>query len=290
MKDNGLLEHYRSFVSKKGFVDVDKLPMQSGLEYIGFGNHIQTLTDESGKKYYVKKCTDTEQCAEVLLSQVFSNSGFNSAIYLPAGKNKVISNDIGRNGEVAQNFFLRKVAEERAQKDPRSAEVLLNSLDVNARTLGLGCADRYVKYMIPECAEKYFEMRGFDVAAKNTDRHLYNYFFESNSEGLASQLNLFDYGFSAINHKNPVFLEPNYCSMIGGLVHCDRDLLLWQLAHHDDVTKFVNSQELAEKIGSVDIIGTAKDITQTTGFKFDQRYVDNMAHSFCVTANNLAQS
>ena len=56
-----------------------------------------------------------------------------------------------------------------------------------------------------------------------------NYYFESNEQDLASKLNPFDYGYSAININKPGFLEPSYCSLIGGSASCERDFLLWQL-------------------------------------------------------------
>ena len=51
----------------------------------------------------------------------------------------------------------------------------------------------------------------------------------------------------------------------------------------------VSSSEIANMLGNVDVYGTARDITENTGYEFSQSFLHSEAESFDYIANEFAK-
>lgn len=296
MEDNGLIKYYKNF--KRGR-DLTNPKLHDGFSF----GMVRTKSDELQAclttpegSYYVKTADKKQRDAEVLLSQVYAKAGLKSAIYLPAGHISkyrcVVSNDIAKkeNIVIAKDYF----------SDIRSK--VLNGVTFDSNTIACNsfympqkkenAQVDYQKYITPDAMRNLQKARAFDLASFNIDRHHLNYFLKTQGD-LVTDVILIDHAMSGEIFKNRnlvndwLELSMYYSEFFYGKHF--KDEIISSFKTNEVVQDFITPQELAESLGSVDILDTARDIRGTIGYKINQEYVDCIAKSFDDTADQLMQ-
>jgi len=257
--------------------------------------------------------------AEILLSQVYAKAGLKSAIYIPValrdGKTKicdddyvvpgVISNDIlgnaptTREGDIRKHYagtfdswndFAKQNMYECGIHRIRDNGRFYKNFVLHSKKR---CdVEDITKYFSPNAARQLIKARLFDVASFNSDRHTGNMFLQF-SGGKAENVLFFDYGFSGSEyHMNSTdiygdavyyYNEFCYATMQNGDAYIgfkDRHEMVENFKHNETMQEFITTQELAEELEKVDVKETARDIKDTIGYEFNEKYVNKVAESF----------
>lgn len=297
MYDNGLMHHYRQGfiqrgVAKGGVLDLRKLPFRD-LGYSqrwgkGLEEYLEFLYTPQGR-FYVKEDMKDGVDAEVLLSQIYKQAGFNTAIYTPAidrkGKTVVLSNDIQTDNGVFAYDFLKMVRNR--HKDIKTADGFPSKISSNY-VLG--------RYQTKQGARAYLKMNLFDVASVNYDRHLSNYIYEVDRLGRATDISLYDFGesghiFTSVRGQDPMYYEQDitYPNLFNEGMELTRQEMVEQFKTNETVHKYITPSEMAESVGSINVTQTAKDIKAEIGYKVSQSYTDYIASSFDRMAEDLVK-
>ena len=284
MIDNGLMCAKGSSFDKAGNFCLHK---KRWYDYQTEARRVYSCRDKkTSDKYFVKMCTPQEKTAEILLSQIYAKHGFTTAISLPVDNNRIITNDISekQGGEMAYDFFVRKALAERDKLDPRVVEKIVKDV-CDVKDLQSASIPRWEQLFTPEALANRFRWDGFTIAGGNTDDHLGNAVVYKNDKDIAVDIGHYDFGDAG--NMLGFDRERGYYAFYNGELEVERDVFLASLARDKQITKYIDPKQLANEIGSVDVLGTAQDITQTIGFSPDQPVVDFIARSFNQTAEDL---
>ena len=286
MHDNGLVQYFREHKNEFGYLKTKELrfPQYYGEDDEEYLQFLETPTQLYFKKRSEKDTTD----AEVLLSQIYKNAGFDTALYVPAldkrRKPIVLSNDVRTPTSVLSNDLHRKIAYENRG---RMYQECIPQKGEHPFILP--------EYLTDSAIVTTFKMNAFDVASRNFDRHFYNYLYDNpNPIGQFDDIKLFDYGHSgyAFSGLTSGFLAPKdieYPNLFFTGEEKPYGEMIWQLRNNDVVKQYISRHQLGEEVGKVDVAGTAKDIEQTIGYTVSPKYVDFLSRSFEQTANDLTK-
>lgn len=289
MVDNGLVSLGSKYIDKNGIFQVTE---KRWFDFHGDARRIYSCRDwKTEAKYFVKKCSSPkEQSAEVLLSQIYARHGFTTTISLPANGNRIISNDIADkpNAELIYDFFVRRALRDRSQFSPDAiARIQNETCDVH--DLKSASLPRWEQLFTPQALAERFRWDAFTLASGNSDDHLDNSVVYVNKKGIAEEIGHFDYGheFGPDADKSKTFLDKEYFAFYNGKMKVDRDTFLCDLAGNKRIARYFDAGKVANELGSVDVVATARDIEQTIGYSPSQYVVDTLARSFEQTAEDL---
>lgn len=295
MYDNGLMYHYRQdflqrSVVKGGMLDLRKLPFRE-IGYSqrwgkGLEEYLEFLYTPKGR-FYIKEDQKDGIDAEVLLSQIYKQAGLNTAIYTPAidrkGKSVILSNDIQSGTGLFAYDFLKRV-----RSKHKSNPIADGFPEKISSSYVLG------KYHTKEGARAYLKMNLFDVASVNYDRHLSNYIYEVDRLGRAVDVSVYDYGesghtFTSVRGQDPIYYEQDitYPNLFNNGAELTREEMVYQFKNNEAVLQYTTPTEMAEEVGKIDVVKTAKNIKAEIGYKVSQGYTDYIASSFDRMAEDL---
>ncbi len=275
MHDNGLLSYYKNLQSKNGYLDL------TGNEDFKLGkkvkdNSLVTKMQSPEGLFFIKESDPLKTGAEVLLSQIYKSCGFDTAIYTPAilGKNNkeyVVSNNIETKDNILAYDFFKQ-----------------NNIKFYFTPLQYYLDNREeAKFFSEELIKQLIELRIFDYASFNFDRHKLNHCFNV-LNGQAQGLVLFDYGASALCYlKYDIDNLPFYNDF--SITPMIRDEFLEILKTITPKIDTFNLYVISNKIGSVDVEEHVKDIKETMGYSVDSNYSYELSKSFDNMANELIQ-
>ena len=279
MLDNNLLKYFSKYATKDGCLNLssNEFEIVEGRDDFKFFDFLHCK-----EGIYFTKCTPKPIAdAEILMGQIYNLLGLNSAIYLPAKQNEestylqVVSNNVIRNNYVYACEQLDKIREKTGQ---------LFSLELPQRKID-NVVD-YSKLITKEAMAKQILLRVADVATKNTDRNTSNYAYKV-EDGIITDLATFDHGACGTYpfNNNYAYYHDFECDNLMS----DYQFLL-MLRDNENIPDYVSFEDMADKIGSVDVSGIAEDIYQTINYKIEQKLVDNTLKQMDYVANALVCS
>ncbi len=283
MLDNGLNKYLEKHISSHGFLKLDDLgfEMQKGKGAF-WGVHMVNTPEG---QFCLRKSTDSRVFdSEILLGQVYNLCGVESAIYLPVvykNRTGVISNNLDTPTSYTGFQFNEKMKDETGEMFPF---LLPSKIDPKQmQTIN--------KYFTKDAVRDIIKKVVLDVCSCNTDGHLSNVIYQT-QDGKVCKIQSFDNEFSGKmffsygpDSEHTVFFNP----FQGGLKR-NREEIVDEIKNNETSLSFITPQEIAESIGSVDIINTAKDIEQNLPRNFfNMKYVDGMAYSFDKMAEDLVK-
>ena len=284
MQDNGLLKYYRLKAYREGFLDTKQLRLkEENASMFDSAVRCKSPTGVFYKKfryYFPKDMAD----AEILLGQVFSKAGLNSAIYTPAedGKNRfLLCNDLSGKDTIRARDFHEIIAEQ-----TKIETTTVTSFMGQPYTTGA----EIVKYFSQKALTQKVKTRVLDSATFNSDRQDCNYFYTVNN-GVADEVVLFDYERSGVESTNciargqEVYVNYGYPNDFGEVL--TRKGVVDEIKRNEFVASSVSLPQIAEEIGSVNVTEIALDISRTTGYVIEPKYVDLISKSIDETAEML---
>ncbi|MBR4002663.1 MAG: hypothetical protein IKI95_01155 [Clostridia bacterium] len=286
MYDNGLVQYFREHKNELGQLKTKELRFP---QYYGEDDEECLQFLKTPSQLYFKKRADKDSAdAEVLLSQIYKNAGFDTALYVPALDKKrkpiVLSNDVRSQTSIDADLLYKQIARDNPGSShyecvPQKGEFPFV----------------LPEYLTDRAIKTTFEMNAFDLASKNFDRHSFNYLYDNpNPLGQYDDIKLFDYGHSgyAFGGLSCGFLTQSdivYPNQF--LTGHDKPYqeMVWQLKNNAVVKQYVSSSTLGEMVGSVDVEATARDIKESIGYTVSPQYVDFLTRSFEQTATDLTK-
>ena len=284
MHDNGLMSYYRNLKNKQGYLKAG----DAGFKFTTDKSYQEYMKTPSGI-YFAKRGQKDKIDAEILLSQIYKNAGFVSPTYMPVlnslGARMVVSEDIKTPTSVEALSVVEKIKD--ANPTTLNPHFNLFSEKVGVKTLE--------EHFTPEVLTQMIDMYGFDVASKNYDRNLLNFFLsKTEQDGKVDGLQVFDYGQSGCAYTGIVSgiqdeSKIPYRNLFASGADRNAGSMLNQLKTNPVVLSYETPSALAEKIGSVDVVATAQDVKQSIGYEINPGYVDFVASSFDKFANDLVK-
>lgn len=293
MEDNGLIKYYRDRKKGKDLTSTKKHKDFSILSKETDIKKVQCYLQTPEGIYYTKCASKAEIDAETLLSQVFCKLGIQTALYLPAGhKNKyvyAVSNDItNENTILAKDYYEQLWAN--IKKDDSYSCVKVGQHPFYMPIVKEQVELDYNKFITPEAMRTLQMTRGLDMASFNTDRNWCNYYFQV-EDNLIKDIILIDHAMSGANVESTLcddLVDHMYFNEFNSLLGRNNySRIISYFKNNEVVQDYITPQELAETIGSVDVVDVARDIKSTIGYKVNEKYVDYLANSFNDTAEDL---
>ena len=285
MKDNGLLEYYKYRAYREGFLEVKPLRfVEEQTQRRDFENVVRCSSPlgrfyKKFRSYFSKESAD----AEILLSQVYSQAGLSSTIYIPAiqdNKPFLLCNDISSASIVQAEQFHREVASKVGCDELTASKPFASTK-----------SKEVLDYFAHKALYQKIKMRTLDCGTYNADRKDSNYFYGVNELGQAQDVYTIDYERSGIASRNILSFGSRcqssckYPNDFGPDV--SRIDVIDQIKRNEMVASVVSLPQIAEEIGSVNVKETALDISRTTGYVVEPKYVDLIAKSLNQTAEML---
>lgn len=275
MHDNGLLGYYKSLQNKDGYLDLTASESFKLGRKVKYHSLVAKMQAPEGL-FYIKESDPLKSSAEIVLSQIYKTSGFDAAIYLPAifGKNNtegVVSNNIEtKNSILAYDFFKRN-----------------NIKFYNTPLQYYLSNSEQAKFFSEDLIKQLIELRVFDYSSFNFDRHKLNFCFNVQNRQ-AQNVVLFDNGASALGYlKYDIDSFPFNNDF--SITPMDKPEFLEQLKNLAQKTNLINLNDLANKVGSVDVDMHVRDIKDSINFTVDKDYAYALSNSFENMANELIQ-
>ncbi len=294
MEDNGLIKYYRDRKRGKDLTSTKKhKDFRILIGKQGDVKSHQTYLQTPEGIYYTKCASKAEIDAETVLSQVFCKLGIQSAIYLPAGhKNKyvyAVSNDITNENTILAKDYYEQFWEN-IRKDSNYSGTTIGQHPFYLPSIKEQVEIDYNKFITPEAMRTLQIVRGLDMASYNTDRNWCNYYFQMEN-GVITDIILIDHAMSGANVESTLCEELVNCLYFNEfnkiLGRNNYSNIISNFKNNEVVQDIITPQELAETVGSVNMMEEARDIKGTIGYKIDQGYLDVMAKSFDYTAEEL---
>lgn len=319
MIDNGLLMHYPQLASKKGFLKTRSLDFKKMSTQVC---DVAKLYFYKDSRYWFKYENKSEIASQVMLGQLYKQNGLNSAIYLPGldGRNRrvSISNDIVSSHNMGGNKFFRKLYERYPKevvdgelikhdaqqrflssiatsgKEIRSHNIILDKLVTSPSLKDFSKAQDiddfdFVSFFTKDGMRDFIKMHLFDTASMNIDRNSSNFYLEFDSAGKICGITTIDHSMSEESILYDLPESALYINFLGPNSEVSREEMLFELRENETVQHFMPRQEMAEILGNVNVGQVASDITDTIGYKFDNRFKNGLAKSFDDLANDLAK-
>lgn len=311
MIDNGLLKYYPTFASKQGFVKMRAMKYQFVRpEYYDI---VKKYICQDGTFYFKSERQD-EIDSQVLLSQIYKKSGVNSAIYLPAldplNHRGTISNDIESPSTISGKDFF-SLLYQTFPKELIDTELIKHTKS-NATSSKVQSRDKlmmfdrkivspslkdfeeqktcenfdFVSLFTKDGMRAFIKMHLFDTASFNVDRNSSNFYFEIDKNGKICGVTTIDHSMS---QDACLYGLSEFYNFLGEACETDKAGMLYELKENETVQDFILPQEMAEEIGSINVVSVAQEIKQETGYKINQNYVNCLAHSYENLAEDLVK-
>lgn len=283
MYDNGLIEYYRQLNSREGFLNVKPLKIRelNGPKLLG-----TTVRCKSPYGYFFKKFNNwfskDVADAEILLSQISSKLGLNSAIYTPAQEDDklfLLSNDVWGDRTVPAEAFHEYISIVEGKPFYKNG----NLLNFTAQELS--------KYFTPNALEQKIKMQLFDTASNNPDRSITNYFYNINENMQAEDVVLIDHERSGIEaNRYYICGKKSYCASYFTSEFNKHSLSRQGVIdnvkeNENNILENFDANKFANELGSINVRETALDITRNIGYVVNPDYVDYISSSY----NNMAE-
>ena len=295
MFDNGLLKYFKTHVDKSGFLKAYMLEKEAErLEEYKFLRKLKI--EDNTHSYYLKYFTGTigvegltqeiqeKIGAEVLLSQIYSKAGLNTAIYYPAiykdGELGVISNDISNKSTKSMENYCFEMQ--------NSGLSFTSPYEDGYLTPGL---IGFRNFMTIEAMKDFVKAHVFFCASGNYDGNPTNILVDTQKRDgkldLITDVKLIDFGNNIFRFdpKYEQFIEYHTGLGRGGLK--TKEDFVEDLKVNSFVQSVYSTNEMAEMLGQVDVIETAQNIKEEIDFEVPQNLVDRIAKSFDTTASEL---
>ena len=222
--------------------------------------------------------------SEILLSQIFANEGFNTAIYLPTvSEDKItcaVSNDISK-----PNSMLMVDYVDLAQKTYENFKnPFRNDKSYSPKEL---CLQTYFK---EKALRDYVKMHVLDVACGNIDRDFRNFIVDveedENNLPIIQDIRLFDYAQAGL-YSYPEYSYLCFVNGLGNGKSKNMQQMIEEFKSNELVNRFYSPSELSEMLGNIDVVETARDIKQTINYEIDDGLVTKFARLIDDTAEGL---
>ncbi len=322
MFDNGLLKYYRDLKSENGVLSTDFLSLSESLPKTDFDIKVVEI---DGKSYYVKstnrenypyssKKSKYKMDSEILLSQIYSRTGIESAIYLPllhGNRQYLISDDVKNKRVVTANAHLNSYL---AGTGVRAIPFLKDNKNFVVEPENV---------LNENTMQQQTKMRILDTASYNTDRHPLNFFYKLShslqeppkdleemfsglkSPKISSQImryyrNLLpniatdvvsiDYGASGTIMSDIAQDKQNSDTLYEndfGYVSLSRENMINEIETNEQLAQLIDKKDLAEVIGSINPSLVAQDVKDTIGYEVDSSLVDILSKSYDDMAETL---
>lgn len=293
MEDNGLIKYYRDrkrgkdLTSTKKHKDFRILVKETDVKYA------QAYLQTPEGIYYTKCASKAEIDAETLLSQHLAKLGIKTALSLPAGhKNKyvyAISNDVANESTILAKDYYEQFWEN-IRTDRNYSGTTIGQHPFYLPSIKEQVEIDYNKFITPEAMRTLQIVRGLDMASYNTDRNWYNYYFQVEN-GVITDVIFIDHAMSGANIESTLFKELVDCMYYSEfnkiLGRNNYSNIISNFKNNEVIQDFITPQELAEIIGSANLVEEARDIKSTIGYKISDKYVDALAKSYDYTAEEL---
>lgn len=285
MYDNGLLKYYPTLSTEDGCLKIEKLTRLWNFEDADIKKVNVREGFFSGLTYYVKFNRERGIDAEVLLSQISTKLGFDSAIYLPCVDNKnnygVVSNNVCELGTMTMKQYSKymKFLNPSFKSPYRNKGLDIDKIELD-------------KYFSKDAIKDYISMHYFDAFTSNVDRHDENFYIDTkldvpNKLLKVENIKLIDYGISKLYLGLPD--RYGYINGLGGEESLYASQMLEKLKTDDYVLQYVKPEEIAEKYGSFDVQDVADDIENTTGYQISKNYTIGLQDRFYSLAEELVK-
>ena len=285
MFDNGLLKYYKYRAYRDGFLDSAEARIKESAGAKFFETTVKCNSPignfyKKFKHFFSKETAD----AEILLSQIYYGAGLNSTIYTPASDGSdlfLLCNDIKTEDVVKAKDFHSLIALEtgRSEQEVKSVMATPTSSDI-------------LKYFSQKALSQKVKTRVLDAATLNPDRQDCNYFYVLDKSGKAVDVATLDYERSGIEATNQIAFGGHIAVNSGyqndfGLSKASPATVIDAIKRSELVQSVIELPKLAEEIGSIDVNSTALDISRTTGYVVEPKYVDVISRSLNQTAEML---
>ena len=288
MHDNGLLKYYRHKAYRDGFLSAKDFRLKEEDSIQNW--HATTVKCKSPvgefykkfKHYFCKEMAD----AEILLSQLAKTFGLDTALYFPVEENGhqfVVCDNVFKPDTIVAREFHDKIAEQQGDGVTGITSFMQQPFsDKNP----------IVQHFYKEALAQRVKTRVLDSAAYNPDRQDCNYLYSLHNKK-ASGVVLFDYERSGLEasrimHYGSELTFGGYANDFG-----ERNLTrlgaIEVLKRDDFVHSVADLKLIGEQLGNIDVKDTALDISRTTGYCVEPKYVDMVSRSFDQTANLLVK-
>lgn len=283
MLDNGLNKYFDKHLTSHGSLKLHELGFEI-TNGIGTFRGLHMFNTPEGSYCLRDVYAAKEYDAEILLGQVYNLCGLESAIYLPAvdkTKTYLVSNNLDNINSLTGFQFFEKMKDETDESFPF---LLPSKIDDKQMEI-------INKYFTKDAVRDYIKKVVLDTASCNTDGNACNYIFEI-LNGKANKVKSFDNEYSGrmFFEFGPDSEFAVYQNFFLGALPKNRQEIIQEVKTNETSLSFISPQEIAESIGGVDIVATAKDIEQTLpGYYFNDKYVNGMAYSFDKMAEDLVK-
>lgn len=289
MYDNGLLKYYKDYADKQGRLKTyEALKDCSSIDKSSAIKVYYTKNGELSKKYFEKLCGfrgKNVECAEIMQSQVFKEKGLNTAIYTPGVKADgfpcVISDDISTpTSNKMGNFIVRCLEDKVIEYSPYSRQYNITPRDI-----------QFEKLFTPKAMKDFILEHALDVAGGNADRHTGNFEVEvGKSEAgmdIIQDVIYYDYGSTIFEYPQDQENLFNFVNGLGFGVDKTRGEMIAILRNCPHVLEHYSPDELAQIVGSTDVVQIARDVKENTGFEVDNNFLNRLERSYYNMAQDL---
>lgn len=279
MIDNRLLKYYPTYATEDGFLKLDS----KGFKVVEGKNDFKffDFLHCSEGIYFLKATPKPIADAEVLMGQIYNLLGLNGAVYIPAKLDEKSSHiHVVSNNVINKNYIYACDQIEVMRKTTGK----LFALELPQRKIE-NVVD-YSKIISNEAMAKQILMRVADVATKNHDRNTSNFAYKV-EKGIITDLATYDNGACGTYPYNNSYFY--YHDFQNSFSMSDFQFLL-TLRDNENVQDFVSFNEMAEKIGGINVSNIASDIKQTTNYNIEQQLIDSTARQMDYVANALVCS
>ena len=285
MFDNGLFEKFKHTKTRDGILDMSE---DKDFTFTSVERNIWKLSSKDGL-YFAKPVNKSRMDAEVLLGQLHNQVGLNAAIYFPCQNLSFQGSNLSQN----QILDLQNSRYAVSNNVLNSSSVLaLDCYDSFNENNGLkppmpylffsaNSAVDYTKYFTKDAMRQLIKSFVFGITEYNYDMHWKNIGYEV-SEGIVKNVFTFDNGASGLGAKR-VLDDQEYCSFLQP-EWFNRNSSLVEIKENPVVNQIISNREIANDLGSVDVVETSKDISKELGYKFSSFYVDKLARAYDETA------
>lgn len=293
MKDNGLLQYYKSSgLSANGILKLSQMGGTfSRLKPQRIKHNVVKVLSSNGKYFYIKSPQFYKEVdCEVLLGQLYNKAGLRAAVYTPVDFNhkqskypsevQLISNDVAPTGNdvLASKFF------DNHKINSNLSTILFPSVLPSKQSV-------LEQYFDKKARRDLVLMPAMDAACLNTDRSLLN-FYVNTRNGKVNGLSVFDNGFCMETIQEVCKFGKYGSDVLDSYFRHNLNMqelsiadFIEELKENETINNVITPTEIAEVVGGVNVKGCAEDIEKTIGYKVDSEVVDVFERSI----NNFAE-
>lgn len=273
MFDNGILQYYRNLPLKNGYLQIDKnVHENKSVAMDCINSKLYKVDIAEVGSFFAKACPEGLVEAEVLMGQLYTKAGINSAIYLPVYSDKigqmVVSQDVrDKNGIYAKEY----------NGEHKFIDVAYLGNDWHSKY----SKEKRDKLMSPQASANLLLKRCLDISCRNCDGHSGNITL-SLKDGVITDIGSFDYGSCDLisTPETFVFFHNDFCKK-----YLTKEHFVEQFKNNGEAQAYITPEQVGEIIGNLDVLETARDIKETLGLEIHK--TDMFARCFNDMAEEL---